>query len=199
MSDESNPHDSDYWSKSMLRNADVVIGSPLGEIEIVKYDEAWSREYLHEKHAILGVLRDDVVSIELVGSTAIEGMEAKPTIDIVAGMKTLLQLNAYLECLANIGYTFRPNHPVPGRLHFAKITNGLRTHNLSLTEYLSSFWHDHVVFRDFLNENPNVAAEYLNLKRELATNHPNDPTSYTDGKDEFIKPTLENVRLGRNK
>jgi GrpB-like predicted nucleotidyltransferase (UPF0157 family) len=122
-------------------------------------------------------------------------MDAKPTVDMMAGLKELKAVDHYLEALAEIGYQFRPHHPVLGRLHFAKIVDKLRTHNLSLTRYNSGFWVDHLLLRDYSRHRPQAADAYRELKRGLEKKHPRDTVLYTEGKNEFIEEIIEKARM----
>jgi len=51
------------------------------------------------------------------------------------------------------------------------------------------------VFRDFLIDNPDDAAEYVDLKRKLVAEFKNDREKYTDSKTAFIHKTLHKARL----
>ena len=52
------------------------------EVEVVPYDDCWTKNFLDIKNEILKVLDKLVLSIEHVGSTAVCGLWAKPIIDI---------------------------------------------------------------------------------------------------------------------
>ena len=52
---------------------------------------------------------------------------------------------------------------------------------------------DHVRFRDYLRNHPEVAREYAELKRALADQHRNERASYTEAKAEFISRVLANA------
>jgi len=54
-------------------------------ILVVPYDPQWPIQYEEERHRILQVLGEMIVGIEHFGSTAIPGLVAKPTIDMLLG------------------------------------------------------------------------------------------------------------------
>ena len=172
----------------------LMIGTTYGKVEIVEYASAWTEAFKTEKTVLLNALGDEVIEIEHVGSTAIAKMVAKPTIDMMLGLKVLNPVEHYLHTLQEIGYQFRPSHPVPGRLHFAKIGQTLRTHNLSLTKYGSLFWKEHLLFRDYLQCNSEAAEAYRELKLRLAEAYPDDTIRYTEGKNEFIEQVLRDAK-----
>ncbi len=53
------------------------------------------------------------------------------------------------------------------------------------------FWQRHLLFRDFLRANPDVADEYGALKKRLAELEWDDTNRYVDAKTDFIK-NIEN-------
>ena len=180
-----------YGNHCNLRDLKNMIGTKYGKVAIYDYNSDWDAAFKTEKMALMEVLGNDVIEIEHVGSTSIVGMAAKPTIDIIAGLKALNAVDYYIDILGEIGYEFRPSHPVPSRLHFAKIVQSLRTHNLSLTEYDSQFWKNHILFRDYLRVDSETAEAYKHLKLRLAKEYPNDTVGYTEAKNVFIEYVLQ--------
>lgn len=166
------------------------LGTPAGRVEIALYDPRWPQEFERERKRLQIVFGAEAVAIEHIGSTAVPGLAAKPTLDLMVGLSALDHAEAYAPRLAPLGYQLRPDHPVPGRLHFACIAGGLRTHDLSLVEYGSRFWEQHLAFRDALRADTHLAGDYALLKRRLARQHPDDPAAYNAGKDEFIAKCL---------
>ena len=65
-----------------------------------------------------------------------------------------------------------------------------RTHHLHLVQAGTEFHREHLLFRDYLVRNADVAADYLALKESLAAKFPDDREAYTEGKTEFIRATL---------
>jgi GrpB-like predicted nucleotidyltransferase (UPF0157 family) len=58
---------------------------------------------------------------------------------------------------------------------------------LHLVPVGSGRYADELAFRDRLREDPEVAAEYLALKRDLASRFANDREAYTNEKSDFIR------------
>ena len=68
--------------------------------------------------------------------------------------------------------------------------NGHRTHHLHLVVFGSPTWHRHLLFRDRLRSNADLAQSYAELKSELAIRFKNDREAYTDAKSEFVASVL---------
>ena len=58
------------------------IGGLLLFIRVVPYDPFWEVEYENESQKISNILKDILVEIYHIGSTAVKGLHAKPIIDI---------------------------------------------------------------------------------------------------------------------
>lgn len=123
--------------------------------------------------------------IHHVGSTAVPGLEAKPVIDILAGVEDLGSTRACRDPLAMLGYLYAPYREA--EMHwFCKPSPSQRTHHLHLVPTGSKRYRDELAFRDLLRARPDVAAEYVALKRLLAVRHSHDREAYTQGKQAFI-------------
>jgi GrpB-like predicted nucleotidyltransferase (UPF0157 family) len=127
--------------------------------------------------------------IHHVGSTAVPGLEAKPIIDILVGVRDLQTARACFEPLAELDYLYAPY--LPDEMHwFCKPDPAHRTHHLHLVPFGSPRYHDELAFRDRLRGDPQLAAHYAALKRDLARRHPDDREAYTAAKGEFIATAL---------
>ncbi len=59
-------------------------------VDIVSYDSSWPRRFEDEAEVLRHALAPWLAGpIEHIGSTAVPGLSAKPTIDIMAGVETL--------------------------------------------------------------------------------------------------------------
>ncbi|WP_332898692.1 GrpB family protein [Haladaptatus sp. CMSO5] len=153
------------------------------------YDTNWPAQFEAEATNINDAIGERIERIEHIGSTSIPGMPAKPIIDMLVGVTSLKDADACITPLEALGYEYVPKFEdvMPNRRYFRKSEGKTRTHHLHMVETGSEFWTRHLAFRDYLREHPDVAAEYADLKRELAREHRHDIGAYTDGKDEFIR------------
>jgi GrpB-like predicted nucleotidyltransferase (UPF0157 family) len=123
----------------------------------------------------------------------VPGLEAKPIIDILVGVRDLDEPRACFEPLARLAYMYAPY--LSDDMHwFCKPHPNHRTHHLHLVPVGSRRYADELTFRDRLREDPQIAAEYLVLKRSLASRFANDREAYTDAKSDFVRRVLGQER-----
>ena len=171
-----------------------MVGLGRGSVRLVPYRAEWKGLFEEEAARLRSVLGARVLRLEHVGSTAVEGMEAKPLIDMMAAVESLEEARSFAPALEELGYEHRDDGGVRGRIFFAKALRSRRTHHLSLTEPTSEHWRRSLLFRDHLRAHPEAAEGYRELKRELARRYPEDRDSYTAGKDSFIERAIESAQ-----
>ena len=168
-------------------------GLERGTVELVPHDPGWKRDYAAEVERLEALVAERVIAFEHVGSTAIEGLAAKPVVDMLAVVDDLAAATDPVPVLEDHGYEHRPNDDVSGRLFLAKGPRTDRTHYLSITEHSSDCYTDQIAFRDHLQSHPDIMVEYEELKRRLAVEYSDDRASYTEAKVSFVQRVLERV------
>lgn len=126
-------------------------------------------------------------SIEHIGSTAIEGIAAKPVVDILVGLREP-PLDRAIEPLVGVGYEHVPGAGSAGRLFFRR--GAPRAFHVHVVVFDGDEWRRHVIFRDWLNLHPALAKEYEALKVSLAERFAGDREAYTEGKTAFVERVL---------
>ena len=158
-------------------------------IEVVDYDPAWPGAYASERDAVLGRLGPRIAAVEHIGSTAIVGLGAKPTIDLMVGASDLVVDDAVISGLAALDYRYLGEYGIAGRHFFRKGTPP--THHLHWVRRGGDFWWKQLVFRDYLRQAPEEARVYDALKHELAHRYHHDRARYTSSKGSFVTGILE--------
>lgn len=159
-------------------------------IEIVAYDPAWPSRFECERVALETVIGECAVGgIHHVGSTAVPGLDSKPTIDILVGVESLAASRMCFDGLAALGYRYAP-HRADEMHWFCKLNPLLRTHHLHLVPTGSRRYRHELAFRDYLRAHGDVAAEYAALKRDLAGRFEHDREAYTGAKADFIRAVV---------
>lgn len=159
-------------------------------IRLAPPDPGWPARFEAERAALEEAIGKWVEGgIHHVGSTAVPGLEAKPIIDILAGVHDLEGARACFGPLARLGYVYAPY--LPDEMHwFCKPDPARRTHHLHLAPAGSRRYREELCFRDRLRADPELAAEYATLKRHLAERHRDDREAYTEAKGAFVEAAL---------
>ena len=82
------------------------MSKPVNEIVLHPYNPNWKICYASEIELLRAQLDSEQKSIIHIGSTSIEGMVAKPIIDISVAVYELKDSAFYLELLSGIGYVY---------------------------------------------------------------------------------------------
>lgn len=159
-------------------------------VELVAYRAGWPAAFVAEATVLRNLLAPWLVGpVEHIGSTAVPCMTSKPVIDIMAPVASLDESRPAIDRVATAGYVHFPYRP--DVMHgYCKPSPAHRTHHLHLVPFGSSLWTARLAFRDALRRHPALAAEYAQLKMELARRHRTDREAYTDGKTEFVDTVL---------
>jgi Uncharacterized conserved protein len=169
-------------------------------IILKEHNTSYKDWYESEKQNILNVVKaQDIARINHIGSSAVEGLIAKPTIDILLEIDGCCNVTKLIDDLKAIGYGIEifTRNDDPMRLLLGKgySSDGYaeRVYHLHV-RYLGDW--DELYFRDFLIENPDVSTEYGKLKLNIINDIekgtiervPNGmPNGYSQAKLEFVK------------
>lgn len=149
------------------------------KVTVLPYDSAWKSAFEAIKKEIEGAAGDLILGIEHVGSTSVEGMSAKPCIDLDVIIRDTSVLEAVIARLAAIGYIHEGDLGIPGREAF-KYTDKphLQTHHLYVCPRDSRELHRHITFREFLKSHPEAVRQYSRVKETAAQLFPDDIDRY---------------------
>jgi len=153
------------------------------KVEVVPHDPNWRSAFESESKLIVLALRDNMVAIHHIGSTAIPQIHAKPIIDMLVEVKDILKIDTHSSGIEALGYQAMGEFGISGRRYFRKG----RTHHIHSFEVGSPQIERHLAFRDYVITHSEAAQEYSKLKRKLAKKYPDNIHAYMDGKDGFIK------------
>jgi GrpB-like predicted nucleotidyltransferase (UPF0157 family) len=162
-------------------------------IKIEPYNPEW-KVYFEQERVLLHRLFSPELTIEHIGSTALTGISAKPTIDILIEQPVSFPESYLIETFTSNGYIHmreQQNHPM-----FVKGYTPSGLEDISFHIHMGPpdqkwLW-DRIYFRDYLNQHDNLKKEYEKLKHALADKFKHDREAYTNAKSDFIKKiTLE--------
>lgn len=157
-------------------------------VTILPYDSAWQDAFLKIKGEILSALGDIPLSVEHVGSTSVEGLCAKPCIDIDVVIADYEVLDEVVRALGDIGYIHEGDLGIAGREAFRYTDKPhLMSHHLYVCTRDSDELKRHLAFRDYLREHPLAIRKYGEVKMRGAKLFPNDIDKYIEYKSACIK------------
>lgn len=168
-----------YFCGGFMRTEKVVV---------LSYQKEWQTDFQKIAEELRAVLGELAIKIEHVGSTAVEGLAAKPIIDIDVVIAQETDLSMVVEKLASIGYVHEGNLGIDGREAFAYSgKEHLQCHHLYVCPEESKELKRHLAFRDYLRNHPDAVATYGAVKMEAAQLFPENIESYIAYKSSVIE------------
>ena len=161
-------------------------------VVVESYDETWTSAFEEIKKEIESAVGDLIIGIEHVGSTSVEGLSAKPIIDIDIIIKDYSIFDAVVNKLNTIGYIHKGNLGIKDREVFKYSDKPhLQRHHLYVCPQQSEELHRHITFRDFLRSNPEAVKRYGAVKEKAAQLFPDDMDKYIEYKAPCVEELYE--------
>lgn len=149
------------------------------EVIVLPYNRAWKADFKKIKKEIEEEIGDLIVGIEHVGSTSVEGMSAKPCIDMDVIIKDYTVFDAVVSRLERIGYIHEGDLGIEDREAFQYSDKPhLQAHHLYVCPQDSKELRRHIAFRDFLRSHPQSVRKYSLVKETAARLFPDDIDQY---------------------
>jgi GrpB-like predicted nucleotidyltransferase (UPF0157 family) len=156
-------------------------------ITLQKHQDIWTHKFAAEQGLLSGVL-GKFVKIYHVGSTAIPDLLAKPIIDIALESKEFPPDRDTIEQLSAIGYTYKGEAGVKGRIWFTK--GQPREINLHYCATGSEIVKRQLRFRDSLMQDECLRREYELIKLNNCKGKDIDDAGYADAKSDLIEKVI---------
>ena len=164
------------------------------QVVLAPHDADWARMAEAEAVRFKKALGDVLVAVHHMGSTAIPGIAAKPTVDLMPVVTGLEALEAKRSAIEALGYLWRGEFGIPERRYCVLERDGKRIFH---THFFVD-GHANVVrqllFRDYLRTRRDEALAYEAIKREAAAAHPYNSLAYNDHKSAWIVACQERAR-----
>ncbi|MDE5911523.1 MAG: GrpB family protein [Clostridia bacterium] len=153
-------------------------------IFLTEHQPCWI-EWYNEEVAQLKTLLPSYVEYHHIGSTAVNGIMAKPIIDIIIETNTDSQLKEVAEILHSQGYIIMSSSENRLSLNKGYTEYGFAEKVFHLHLRLKGDT-DEIYFRDYLNAHTEVAKEYEELKLQLWKKYEHNRDAYTNAKTKFV-------------
>jgi GrpB-like predicted nucleotidyltransferase (UPF0157 family) len=161
-------------------------------ILLQNYNPEWPELYRREANRIAAVLDRRVLQIEHAGSTAVPGLAAKPTIDVILVVADSADESAYAPDLEAAGYLLRIREP---HWYEHRMFKGPDTDiNLHVFSVGCPEIGRMLMFRDWLRGNPADRDLYAGTKLALAEQEWEHVQDYADAKTTVIHQILARAR-----
>ena len=163
-------------------------------IILSEYNPAWPEWYAEEKANLERLIGTNNIQISHFGSTAVPGLMAKPTIDILLEISDDAVIDKLIATLSSPDYIYlhqesNPTISTPSlHLMFIKgyLPDGFAEKVYHIHVVRSGNWDERLCFRDYLISHTETAVEYAELKRSLFKDYEHNRDGYTEAKGAFI-------------
>lgn len=167
-------------------------------IVLTPYQPQWKDWAKVEIDYLSALLSEYAPIINHIGSTAIPGIQAKPTIDILVEIFPYTDWQRVRATMEDAGYICMSVSDT--RMSFNKgYTPEGYAEKVFHIHFHATGDNDEILFRDHLNSHPEVAHEYEKLKLSLLPKYKHDRDGYTDAKSAFIKKILGIAKSGNKR
>lgn len=167
------------------------------EMVVVPYNDIWLEMYEKEKNILVSILGDLVIDIQHFGSTSINGISAKPIIDIMIVVDDINQIDEYNSVMECQGYSVRGENGIEGHRFFVRLTpdgSGNHTHHIHVYQKGNYHISDELIFRDYLRIDKEAFKEYERVKKEASLKFRYSPREYVEAKTDCIMGIMDKAR-----
>ena len=166
------------------------------KVIVEPYNAAWKSAFEDIRQEIETAIGNLIIGIEHVGSTSVEGLSAKPCIDLDVVIQDYSVFDEIVRQLEMIGYYHEGDLGIPDREAFGYTNKPhLQKHHLYVCPQYSKELHRHITFRDYLKSNPEAARQYGAVKETAAQLFPNDIDQYIAHKSPCIEELYKSCGL----
>lgn len=152
---------------------------------LTEHKGVWADWYYEEEAFLKSILPPDT-EYHHVGSTAVDGIMAKPIIDILVVVASSDELRHAADILQRHGYLIMSETERRISLNKGYTESGFADRVFHLHVRLKCDA-DEIFFRDYLNAHPDTAKQYERLKLELWKKYEYDRYAYTAAKTDFVQ------------
>lgn len=161
---------------------------------IVPYDPKWADLYRHEEQALAAIFKGVALTIEHVGSTSVEGMWAKPQVDISVVVNDLKEVSSLIPELALSGYQYQPTFDIHNKRYFTRdAVSGERLVSVHVMQKDDPQIISKRYLRDYLRTHPQEREMYSQAKKQVYEKGANR-AEYPAMKRTVLEPLLERAR-----
>ena len=179
----------------------------MAKIEIQEYNREWGDIFKEEAEELKAIFDESFVSVHHIGSTAVQGMAARPIIDILLVVKDISTVADCMSELKSEDYELDSfEEGSTKRFLYKNEKRGdeyVRTFNLYVVDaQCKKEIKSAVGFVKLLRRDDELASRYSDLKKKLAEENPEDEEAYLNGKAEImsiVNKKVKDANIGESK
>ena len=161
--------------------------------KISPYDSSWPARFLYSREEVARAFGAELIAIHHVGSTAVQGLAAKPEIDMLIEVSVHRDEANRNDVLSRLGYV-RGSDLSAGHHFYRRDAGGVRTHKLHVCTSGHREIGRMLCFRDLLQSDPLIRQRYQKLKLELEASNAEGIGEYLARKAPLIDEVMDSVR-----
>jgi GrpB-like predicted nucleotidyltransferase (UPF0157 family) len=156
---------------------------------LLPHDPQWAEKAAVESRALAFAMGSTLLTVLHVGSTAIPGIRAKPILDLIPVVTNLSELDRHRADIEALGYQWWGEFGLSGRRYCTRADPATTRRLIQLHCFVegSPEIARHLAFRDYLRENPDIAAAYDQEEAHCQNLHPDNSHAYSDCKSAWIR------------
>jgi GrpB-like predicted nucleotidyltransferase (UPF0157 family) len=155
------------------------------KVRLTDFSENWTHMFQKEVKFLSGIFGEEIIGFEHFGSTSVNGLKAKPVIDMMCIVKDIKKVDSFNDKLESLGYDVAGEWGIEGRRLFRKGGEN-RTHHIHFYQSKNPQIGRHLIFRDYLRNHPEEVLRYSRFKEILVRRFENT-SEYSPAKKSFVK------------
>jgi GrpB-like predicted nucleotidyltransferase (UPF0157 family) len=177
------------------RLTEAGLGLDYDSLRLARTTQAWLVVGAELGSRVSQVLDGITSNVEVIGSSSVLGLLAKPIIDLAVGLAADQPLAPAVTRLATDGWIYRGDAGSDGGHVFVlEARPWHRVAHLHIVGYDGDQWRDYLRLRDLLRRSPHARERYEAAKLELVQQTPVDRKAYTRGKSEVVTSLLHELK-----
>ena len=171
------------------------LGLDYGTLRFDRTTPAWLDAGVELGTHVAAALDGFVAEVQVVGSSSVLGLLAKPIIDLAVGLTATQSLSPVTATLEAEGWIYRGDAGSQGGHVFVlERRPWRRVAHLHVVDYGGDQWRAYLRFRDLLRRSAQARERYEAAKLELAEQAPVDRKAYTNGKTAVITALIHDAQ-----
>jgi GrpB-like predicted nucleotidyltransferase (UPF0157 family) len=173
------------------RLTEVGLGQDYDSMTLGRTTHAWLAAGVELRDRVLHVLDGVTPHVEVIGSSSVLGLLAKPIIDLAVGLTPHQPLRPASSRLEADGWIYRGDAgDGGGHVFVLEARPRHRVAHLHVVTFSGHAWQDYLRLRDLLRRSDDARQRYEEVKVALAQREPVDRTAYTMGKSDVVASLL---------